>query len=108
MKLTKTKLKQIIKEELEEVAGVGLSDMTADPDFKGREAAPGRDVRRETKKYEIAKTDRGFVAEMRCDEIDYGGHCPDILFKDYTDLRDLDDDTLDMILDHAISMKIKS
>ena len=33
MKLTKQKLKQIIKEELEEVAGVGLSDRSADPEF---------------------------------------------------------------------------
>ena len=33
MKLTKLKLQQIIKEELEEVAGVGLSDKTADPEF---------------------------------------------------------------------------
>ncbi len=31
MKLTKSKLKQIIKEELEEVAGVGLSDREAAP-----------------------------------------------------------------------------
>ena len=33
MKLTKSKLKQIIKEELEEVAGVGLSDREDDPAF---------------------------------------------------------------------------
>jgi hypothetical protein len=36
MKLTKSKLKQIIKEELEEVAGVGLSDRSADPEFGNR------------------------------------------------------------------------
>ena len=36
MKLTKEKLQKIIKEELEEVAGVGLSDRTADPEFGNR------------------------------------------------------------------------
>jgi hypothetical protein len=36
MKLTKSKLKQIIKEELEEVAGVGLSGRSADPEFGNR------------------------------------------------------------------------
>ncbi len=38
MKLTKSKLKQIIKEELEEVAGVGLSGTEADPDFSNSQA----------------------------------------------------------------------
>ena len=116
MKLTKSKLKQIIKEELEEVAGVGLSDMSADPDFKSREPAPGRDVLRETDKYEISRVPVSgkkinssvFVAELNCDTLDYGGECPSVSFKSMSDLKTLDDNTLDMVLDHVIAMDIKS
>ena len=46
MKLTKSKLKQIIKEELEEVAGVGLSDREADPDFSNSPEQLKRKVHR--------------------------------------------------------------
>ena len=46
MKLTKSKLKQIIKEELEEVAGVGLSDREADPDFSNSPEQLKREVHR--------------------------------------------------------------
>ena len=116
MKLTKQKLQQIIKEELEEVAGVGLSDMSADPDFKSREPAPGRDVLRATDKYEISRVPVSgkkinssvFVAELNCDELDYGGSCPSVSFKSMGSLKTLDDNTLDMVLDHVIAMDIKS
>ena len=116
MKLTKSKLKQIIKEELEEVAGVGLSDMSADPDFKSGESAPGRDVLQETDKYEISRVPvRGkkidssvFVAELKCDTLDHGGYCPSVSFKSMGSLKTLDDNTLDMVLDHVIAMNIKS
>ena len=46
MKLTKEKLQKIIKEELEEVAGVGLSDREADPDFSNSPEQLKRKVHR--------------------------------------------------------------
>lgn len=50
MKITKTELKQIIKEEYAnvktEVAGVGLSDKSADPDFENSPEQLKKEVHR--------------------------------------------------------------
>lgn len=46
MKLTKAKLQKLIQEELEEVAGVGLSDKSADSEFGNRPEDWAKDAER--------------------------------------------------------------